>query len=56
MQNSFNNILIPGIFNAFDEKGTLKPDSIRGDIKKQLHDLKWWVTTLKQARQSHAKN
>lgn len=50
--NTFNNISITQVWNAFDEKGNIKPEFIHGNIEQQLKELHWWVNALKTARQT----
>jgi NAD(P)H-dependent FMN reductase len=44
-------ITITNILSAIDEKGSLNPEFIHGDITKQLKELRWWASALKNARQ-----
>lgn len=48
--NSFNNLHIPKVWDAFDEKGNFKPETVQGDIAKQLKDFSWWVHATKRNR------
>lgn len=50
--NTFNNISITQVWNAFDESGNLKPEFIHGNIEQQLKELNLWVNALKTARQT----
>jgi NAD(P)H-dependent FMN reductase len=48
--NTMDHILIRNIFNAIDENGIPKPEFVSGDIGKQLKELDWWASALKNAR------
>jgi NAD(P)H-dependent FMN reductase len=40
-------VTIDTIWDALDEKGTPKPQHIRGDMERQLKELLWWTKKLR---------
>lgn len=47
-------INITDLRSAFDEKGMLKPENVRGNAERMLSRLVWWAEILQKARQSKA--
>jgi NAD(P)H-dependent FMN reductase len=50
LSGTSNTVRIIDVWAAFDEKGVLKPDHLKGSVGGLVEELTWWGNVLKEAR------